>query len=83
MPQVRIAVRSDDGATTTSTWVVWALNHLNQKRQFAFDGRVWYYQPTTSSLFQRVNSMDLPEAVWHVMSAHTGKLVSELKEVSR
>lgn len=58
--------------TGTSAYVVTGQNHLLQKRQFAFDGRDWFYQPTTRSPFQKVNPMDLPENVVETMVAHTG-----------
>ena len=57
---------------STTGYVVWSSNHLNQKRQFAFDGRFWYYQPTTRSNFQKVGKGDLPGVAVDAMANHTG-----------
>ena len=58
-----------------TAYVVWGQNHLLQKRQFAWDGRYWYYQPTTRDPFQKVNGMDLPDNVLAAMHAHADKAV--------
>ena len=64
---------------STTAYVVWGQNHLLQRRQFAWDGRQWYYQPTTRSPFQPVNGMDVPDNVVQTMAAKTGRDVSQLR----
>ncbi len=59
MTQSRIG--TVDGSTTA--WVIWGQNYLLQKRQFAFDGVVWFYQPTTRSKFMVVSEGDVPQGV--------------------
>ena len=66
-----------DGGSTTG-YVIWAHNHLNQRRQFAFDGRYWFYQPTTRSSFIKVNPRDLPKNAVSAMSDHAGMDMSAL-----
>lgn len=71
--KVRIGVASGDKHYTvdssTTAYVVWGQNHLLQKRQFAFDGQRWFYQPDTRTMFIQVNPMDVPENVLSIMSA--------------
>jgi hypothetical protein len=57
---------------STSAYVVEAGNHLNQKRQFAFDGRYWFYQPSNRDRFQRVSPRDLPANAVSIMANYTG-----------
>lgn len=57
---------------STSAYVINAKNHLLQIRQFAFDGRYWFYQPDSKSRFQKVNPMDLPENAVTIMADLTG-----------
>ena len=57
---------------STTAYLIEARNHLLQTRRFAFDGRYWYYQPTSTSRFQMVNVLDLPDNAVDTMSAHTG-----------
>lgn len=75
-----LRIVTTDGAT--GAYVVWGLNHLLQSRQFAFDGRYWFYQPTTSSKFQKVNSRDLPDNVVVGMMNLTNKSREELLQDS-
>lgn len=56
-----------EGGSTTA-YVIWGQNHLLQKRQFAWDGVIWYYQPTTRSNFMVVNEQDVPLSVRNGMS---------------
>lgn len=70
-------------AELTGSWtgyVCWSHNHLLQRRQFAFDGRLWFYQPDNRSKFRRVNPSDMPEAVWSDMANHLGITVDDLKQ---
>lgn len=72
--KIRILTQDTQSKEKTGmiAYVVTGQNHLLQKRQFAFDGRDWFYQPTTRSPFQKVNPNDLPENVVEAMMAHTG-----------
>jgi hypothetical protein len=65
---------------STTAYVVEAKNHLLQMRQFAYDGRRWFYQPDNRSRFQEVNPRDLPEAVVAVMASFTGISAEKLRE---
>jgi hypothetical protein len=74
----RIVVKDGD-TSSTAAYVVTGQNHLLQKRQFAFDGRKWFYQPDNRSKFQPVNAMDVPENVVNLMHAETGITVDVLR----
>jgi hypothetical protein len=66
----RRRILTKDGSTTA--YLVWGQNHLLQKRQFAYDGVKWYYQPSVREKFIQVNTMDVPENVIRGMSIVTG-----------
>lgn len=66
---------------TTSAYVVTGLNHILQKRQFAWDCRYWYYMPDSRSKYQKVNPMDVPDNVVNLMSDHSGYSVEALRAV--
>lgn len=59
--------------------VVLGLNYLNQKRNFAYDGRQWYYQPTKRSVFQPASAPDVPLPVVRLMAEKTGRSVEDLR----
>lgn len=50
-----------DGSTTGT--VIWGHNYLNQRRQFAFDGVKFYYQPSTREPFIEVQASEVPSNV--------------------
>lgn len=66
--RILIQDRRTKEKTGTSAYVVWGQNHLMQRRQFAFDGRHWYYQPTTRSPFILADG-DIPDNVKIRMNA--------------
>lgn len=66
-------VRSSIGA-----WVIWGHNYLHQRRQFAYDGRYWFYQPTIRSAFQEIGAEWIPPAVVEAMAHHIGLAVGAL-----
>ncbi len=73
-------VRIGTTVGSTTAYVVEAQNHLLQKRQFAFDGVFWFYQPDSRSPFQKVNTMDVPDNAVKIMAAHTGFSEDKLRE---
>lgn len=79
MPKVRIGYKDQDGTGSTTATVITAKNHLLQIRQFAFDGRRWFYQPDTRSSFQVVNSRDVPETAVQLMANETGRTIEQLR----
>ncbi len=72
MPRTRIGITDRDGKGSTTAWVVWGYNHLNQRRQFAYDGRTWYYQPTTRENFIPAAG-DIPQNVLGNMASEHGQ----------
>ncbi len=79
MPQKRIII---EGGSTTA-WVVWGQNHLLQRRQFAFDGRIWFYQHkhgTKATPFEVVNSREVPANVVSLMAAESGLSEEQLRQ---
>lgn len=62
MPRARIGFRDQDGNGSTTATVVWAHNHLNQRRQFATDGVRFFYQPGKRDSFVIVNERNIPAA---------------------
>lgn len=78
---VRIVTRDPQSKEKGSinAYVVEAQNHLLQTRQFAWDGRDWFYQPDTRSPFQKVNPIDLPKNAVQIMAAYTGKTEAFLR----
>ena len=77
----RTRFATEDGSTTG--YVVWAQNHLLQRRQFAYDGRYWYYQPTARHKFQRIGNVeDIPANVFPIMADESGYTIEVLQEIS-
>lgn len=68
----RIGTIKDKERGSVSAYVVEAQNHLLQTRNFAYDGRFWFYQPTSRGPFQQVNTADVPDNAVRIMAAYTG-----------
>lgn len=64
---------------STTAHVVWGQNRLLQRRQFAWEGRDWLYQPSLRSPFQKVSASEVPDSVVQLMAAETGKPVEVLR----
>jgi hypothetical protein len=60
MKQTRFLIKDRDGKGSTTGWVVWAHNYLNQRRQFATDGVKFFYQKTKRDPFEEVSESSLP-----------------------
>jgi hypothetical protein len=63
MQKKHILTKDREGKGLTSAWVIWGHNRLNQRRQVATDGVLFWYQPTTRSPFVPVSEQDIPDAV--------------------
>jgi hypothetical protein len=81
--KVRILTRDEQTKekSNISAYVVWGFNYINQRRQFAYDGRYWFYQPDNRSAFMRVNPRDLPQNVVDTMARETGINEETLRRV--
>jgi hypothetical protein len=60
MSKQRFSFKDQDGKSSTTGWVVFAYNHLYQRRQFATDGVRYFYQPTLRDDFIIVGESELP-----------------------
>jgi hypothetical protein len=79
MAQKRIGVEDRDGRGSCTAWVVWGFNRLMQKRQFAFEGRKWYYQPKSEAWFIPVTATEVPLPVVGAMATESGLTVDYLR----
>jgi hypothetical protein len=79
MSKVRIGYTDQDGNGSTTATVITAKNHLLQIRQFAFDGRRWFYQPDTTGRFRQVNPREVPKIAVLLMAEQTGRTVEQLR----
>lgn len=58
--RVRFLIEDADGKGSTTGVVIEGSNVLNQMRQFAFDGRRYFYQKDNRAPFVEVNPRDIP-----------------------
>jgi tagatose-1,6-bisphosphate aldolase non-catalytic subunit AgaZ/GatZ len=81
--QIMLHGATNTDSTATNAYVRNGNNRLNQLRQFAYDGRYWYYQPgsaATGEKFRKVDAMDIPEPVINDMANYIGTIPEKLKE---
>lgn len=67
MTRTRFLTKIREELSSTTGTVIWGHNRLNQRRQFAFDGVQWFYQPDKRSPFVPVNGDDVPKPVKDAM----------------
>jgi hypothetical protein len=67
---------------STSATVIEAFNHLMQRRQFAWDGRYWFYQPSSREKFRKVNPMDVPDNAVNRMAEATKLTPERLRDTT-
>jgi hypothetical protein len=79
MAKQRIIAKVDDDLRSFLATVIDGPNRLLQKRQFAFDGRKWFYQHKKGQPFTPVPATEIPDPVLQTMSAETGRTIEQLR----
>ncbi len=79
MAKVRILTNDKGIKGSTSAYVVWGQNRLLQRRQFAWEGRHWLYQPSTREGFRPVSASEVPEPVVQAMAKQHGLSIEMLR----
>lgn len=62
--KTRILIQDPDGSKgSTTAYVMWFTNAINQRRQIAHDGVKWFAQATKRSPFKQVGESEVPQHV--------------------